>query len=726
MTAQTDSPGGTLHILPFDGGSLAARVADIYADAFDAGREPEDILVLKRLPTGVPEFTADLREQADLQTRPNVKSLPRHATTVLEEARPDATRLSYEERIEFLARILDGYNWSSYFEGASDHDSFGRDVGQLLLEATWQGGFDVPEDGGEYDDYLRELEAVNEFFHEKLRERGLIEQAETISEAIDALERPSVREHIEREFDVVVVVEFEECSPIDRRYLHALAHNAELICVAEEHASIERLRTESGSVRQLAAGLSVVDHTTDGAETAVSIPTPESESAGRAFGRFLATGTCDDLEGTARQIRTTTLDGQVEEVANEIEHLRRSRGWEYDEFAVLLRTIGDPMPRVRRILRHSGVPTASAGVSGLAQDLAVRELHALAQYHIDGRERAYELLESRVPAFDTELVEDCVVRNSISKSLKRWIVTTDLKRRIAADSSDIDAREQFQNVSRLLSIAEFVDAQDILDNDWTQFATMLERAITYDAPYAHTAEVNVPEGGVTVGDVGIVKNDSRKAVFLLNVVDAEYPGTETLSPLFPTAWIKQMEGYPAVTNPTAEDVAATYATASEPDGNEFERYYDELARRQLAIGARAAEDVLYFCTYRRADGSMGRLQHRSRYLHEIESHPSLTLEEVEGAGVDRDLHTLGSASSEILAQPWTELERIQAEASTGGEVALESAEETLAAIQAVLEEGNDVDPRFERAVETQFDLARGAIRPEVDRTRGPEEVVDDD
>jgi len=54
---------------------------------------------------------------------------------------------------------------------------------------------------------------------------------------------------------------------------------------------------------------------------------------------------------------------------------------------------------------------------------------------------------------------------------------------------------------------------------------------------------------------------------------------------------------------------------------------------------------------------------------------------------------------------------VQAEASTGGEVRLETAEETLAGIQKLLAETDDVNPRFERAVETQFDLARGAVRP---------------
>jgi superfamily I DNA/RNA helicase len=749
MSLQPSSLDGTLHVLPYGGGgSLAARVRAVYGEALDAADGPHDVLVLKRLPNGVDEFTTALRDAADLSVRPNVKSLPRHATTVLDEADPDTRLLSYEERIEFLARVLDGYNWSSYFEQASQHDSFGRDVGQLLLDAAWQGGFDLPdgENGevGEYDEHLRELADVNDAFHGKLDQRGLVEQADAIPRAIEALDRPGVRQQVEREFDAVVAVEFEECTAIDRAYLASLAQNADLHCVAESQASVERVKKEPGGVERLADGLTVVRHddaaaersvaasesgTDDAATKAKSGPDdaateaksgpddvtadPDSRTVGRAFGTFLATGDWDG-EATARLIAAGTVDEQVEEVANEIEYLRREHGWEYDDFAVLLRAVGDPMPRVRRILRHSGVPTAAAGVNGLEQDLAVRELHALARYHSDDERRALDLLRARVPDVDDELVEECVDPRSVAESLKRWIVTTDLKGRIAADSADINAREQFQNVARIVSIAEFMDEQDFFEVNWSEFVSMLRRAITYDAPYAHTAEVDVAEGGVTVGDTALVKNDSRKAVFLLNVVDSEYPGDETLSPLFPTTWITRMEGYPAVTRPTPDEVADTYATVADVSGDAFERYHAERARRQLAIGARAADERLYFCTYEQSQGTVGRRQHRSRYLHAVENCPDLTLETVEGAGEDRDIHTLGSASTEILSQPWRELERVQAEASTGSEdkVELESTEETLAAIQRVLDESEDVNPRFERAAETQFDLARGAVRPD--------------
>lgn len=704
---------GRLHVLPFDGRSLPHRIRPIYDQLLDdIDRDPRDVLILKRLPDGIPEFTAALRESLSLQARPNVKSIARHASTVVDESEPGVSRLTYEQRIEFLAAVLEGYDWGDYFDHASAHDSFGSDVGQLLLDATWQGGFDLPNGLDEYDQLIGELAAVNDSFHEKLETRDLVEQADIVPRAVTALDDTELHDRISREFDVVLAVEFEEYSAIEREYLAKLTASVPLVCVGEIDASIDRVKKEAGDVRSVADELSVIDHTASDEADGVSIPPLATDMAGSAFAEYLAKGEISHKPETpARVITGETLEREVREVANEIEHLRQEHGWNYADFNVLLRSVGDPMPKVRRILRTAGIPTASVGVSGLEQDLAVRELHAFAQYHIDGDENAFALLRARLPDIDDEFIQDCVERGSIANSLKRWIVSTDLKRRIATNSTDLDAREQFSNVSRLLTIAEFVDEQDFLSGDWFEFGTMLERAITYDAPYAHTADVTVPDGGVTVGDVALVKDGSSKVVFLMNVVDSEYPGSESLSPLFPTAWIKRMDEYPAVTAPTVDAVTTTFTPAETVPGNEFERYHAERTRRQLAVGARAAEEYLYFCTYDVTDSSIGSPQQKSRYLHAIEEHPRLPIEVVSGPGEDRDYHTLGSASAKILAEPWSSLEEVQAIASQGGDVELKSIVTKWATIQDTIEESDSVSEQFVRAVRTQFDLARGAVRP---------------
>jgi len=179
-----------------------------------------------------------------------------------------------------------------------------------------------------------------------------------------------------------------------------------------------------------------------------------------------------------------------------------------------------------------------------------------------------------------------------------------------------------------------------------------------------------------------------------------------------------MNGYPAVTKPTEGDVIETFKTATAPVGDEFKEYHNQRARRKLAVGARVADEYLYFCTYRTTGAGIDKPSHQSRYLYQIQEHPELDIETIEGAGNDRDIYTIGSASTELLAQPWNELERIQAIASQGGSVDLQETEETFAAIQKVIEESDRADQRFIMAVDTQFDLARGAICPQIQQERG--------
>jgi len=145
-------------------------LVDLY-ERLQEDYDTKDILVLKRLPTGIADLTQSLGDELDLIGVPNVQSVAFHARNLL--ARETSLDIiSYEERIEFLALVIDQHDWDhEYFEGPSELDSFGRDVGQILMDATWQGGFDI--DGtGEYDDFLTELASINEQFHDRLDERG--------------------------------------------------------------------------------------------------------------------------------------------------------------------------------------------------------------------------------------------------------------------------------------------------------------------------------------------------------------------------------------------------------------------------------------------------------------------------------------------------------------------------------------------------------------------------
>lgn len=708
MATEGASLRGELRELPFDGDALATQVATVYEELLDdRGYDVTDVLVLKRFPTGIEDFAQSLVAELDLLGRPNVKTVSRHASTVVSEHDPNTRVLSEVERIETLSMVLDGHTWEhDYFASAAGHDSFGRDVGRILLAASYSGGFPIPEnapDRGPHSELLAELETVRERFHDWLATEGWVERPDVLSRAIAALADDAVRSTIEREFEAIVAVGFEEYGTVEREYLATLSENAELVCLGEEHASIARVWNEPGSLTDIGNGLEI-DPVSGGRNQST---TPGSVA------RYLATDADSALDGLADPIYTIaedTLYDQLATIANEIGYLRAEHDLTYDDVAVLVKDSNGPIQTARQTLQRAGIPTASATVTGLSGDRTVRELHALAAYHAASdrheRERARRILTDRLDGWPQAAIDALETESGVHDKLGRWILETDLKRRIAA-SEPIEARAQFHHVRRVLDIAAFVGTADFLPNSWDGFCRMLERAITYVASDTYSTAVEVEENGVLVDAVRICKHEQRRAVFLVNVHEGQYPESKQLTQLFPRQWVKHMPGYPGVTTPTAAEVRATFATAAETIHEPDETYYAELARRQLAIGARAASDRCYFCTSRTNESALGKRQHRSRYLTALVECEEVPVVEIGSEDAERGIYTHGEASTAVLSEPWEQLERIQQAASTGSEYDLQRAERTFGAIQSLLEE--DPDPRFEQAVYAQIDRALGEV-----------------
>ncbi|MGQ3411193.1 hypothetical protein ACT4ML_02890 [Natrinema sp. LN54] len=757
MASPPPALDGTCKLLPgpAPGSDVFATVAAEYA-ALAAEHGPRNVLVLKRHPTGLESLTDALaeidRERADGGPRsPRIESLPEHASKTIEEYDPTLSRLEYEERIELISLVIDGASRAvpDYLERAAAHESFSRDVGQLLLAATRQR---LRLDDLEIDDphdCLAFLYAMNDRFHAELDDRDYVERADVVPQAVDLLEADAdgLRTRVTGSFDAVLAVEFEEYRRLDRRYLAALTRDADLVCLGERHASVERTRVEPGRVATIAAeaGLEVeplepVAAAEDGTEG--SPPSPPH----RAITRFLATGETPDRTtldaaagaepgdaepaGVARRVRTETAREQVRAVATEIESLRDRHGWSHDEFAVAVPRI-ERVPETRRRLRDAGVPTATIGTPSLADDPAVNELYAVVTLQCererdgdgdrfaraespdrrrgssDPRDVSLDRLRARVPEFSPDLLAT-TAGASVRRSLERWIRETDLKGRIALEEDWIDAREQYEGVRRVLEIARFVEETDLVGPDWQGLRRMLRRTIQYDAPYVHAVETRPPTGGVTVCAVDDLKYDSRNAVFLLDLIDETYPGEQFLTQLFPTAWLRNMPAYPAVTAPSDADIAETFETVdADGFGDPFETYHAQRSRRRLALGARAAERALYCCSYERGSGSLQRTYDESRYLKLIESTPGLAFEEI-AAAADAAIHGETNALEALLAQPRGELERVLREASTGGEADLGETEALFEEIAVVLEEG-DIDDELAEAVRSQFEFAAGEV-----------------
>ncbi|QLG49178.1 hypothetical protein [Natrinema halophilum] len=758
---------GTCKLLsePAQSSDLFATITTEYADLADE-YGARNVLVLKRHPAGIESVTAALADadagRSNGRPRsPRIESLPEHASKVIEEYDPTLSRLEYEERIELVSMVIDGASRSvpDYLERAAAHESFARDVGQLLLEATRQrirlDDLDDPHD------CLAFLYAMNDRFHAELDDRGYVERADVIPQAVELLEADvdELRSRITASFDAVLAIEFEEYRRLDRRFLSTLTDDAALVCLGERNASVERTRVEPGDVTAMAnaAGLDVESldpgkgHRGDGdpPHRAITRLLATGESPSRTGGADRAgEAEAEDAEvgdgatssdggstavgpiGRANRIHTRTSREHVRAVATEIQSLRDRHGWSFDEFAVAVPRI-ERVPETRRRFRDAGVPTATIGTPSLAEDPAVNELYAVVTLQCEReneevddwnartdpddptgdasgpRNDSLDRLRARVPGFSPALLAN-TAGSSIRRSLERWTHRTDLKGRIAREEDWVDAREQYEGIRRVLEIAQFAEETDLVGPDWRGLRRMLRRTIRYDAPYVHAVETRPPTGGVTVCAVDDLKYDSRNAVFLLDLIDETYPGEQFLTQLFPTAWLREMSAYPAVTDPSLQAIADTFDTVETTGvGDPFETYHAHRSRRRLALGSRAAERVLYCCSYERGAGGLRRTHDESRYLKLIESTPGLALEDVD-VRADAAIHGEPNAIEALLDQPRGELERVLREASTGGEADLGETEALFEEIAVVLEDG-DVDDELAEAVRSQFEFAAGTV-----------------
>jgi len=732
MSAPNPGLEGACKLLETPSDRLFEVIASEYA-ALAESYGPRNVLVLKRHPAGLERVRSALAavDTASNTASPQLESVPEHASKVLEANDPTRKRLEYEERIELISLVIDGASQAvpAYIERASGHESFARDVGQLLLEATRQQRHlsdleESADERGDGTDPAREslafLYAMNDRFHEELEERGYVERADVIPQAVSLLEGDEAfADRIRSEFDAVLALEFEEFRRLDRRYLAALSAEADLVCLGESHASVERTRVEPGRIEDLVGpGLCLKR-----LESGVGDAGPPH----RAITRLLATGRVpdeDDPNSRARTIRTRTAREQLDAVASEIQSLRARHGWSHDAFAVAVPSI-ERVPDTRRRLREAGLPTATIGTPSLADDPAVTELYAFVRCQCDRRRHgadvvhdrrerrnrteldiAYERLAARVPEFSPALLEACD-DSSVSRALERWIRHTDLKGRVAEGESWVDAREQYAGIRRVLEVARFVEATDLVAPDWAGLRRMIERTIRYDAPYVHTVETAVPTGGVTVCPLSGLKYDRRRVVFVLDLLEEVYPGEQHLTSLFPTAWLRGLSSYPAVTDLTPDTVRETFETAPDRLGDPFSAYHAQRARRRLALASRAATDRLYCCSYERSADGLRRTFERSRYLSTLESTPGIRLESVD-PDATATIRSASSGREAILSQPRVATEDVLREASTGGTADLASVEELFEELAVVVDDER-IDDDFAEALYSQFEFAAGEV-----------------
>ncbi|MFD1513470.1 hypothetical protein [Halomarina rubra] len=698
---------GDLHLVPFLGDGLATHAIPAYRGLVEEhGRS--NVLVLKRFPTGLDEIAEELGDATGAIEKPRIRGLSAHARDTIAELPSPPRLLTSSEQGLLLSLYLADYEWETpYLQQAAQQESFESDVGRFVAEATWQGG-DIETD----EPALAELAAFNDGFHEWLGENDLLDPSAVLSKATAALTDDDCRKRIQQAFDAVLVLEFEEFTPIDRTYLARLTEGVDLVCMAERDSAIQRTWNEPGTIEDYATELTGPDEH----DTQQPLERDGDTSLPTACASFLASDHRPDSNegGSLTVIDEETFTAQVRTVAEEIERLHRVEGVPYSECAVILRDSNAPIEDALRILRTAGIPTASATVGGLVHDPTARELYAVVCWCSDDVERewsptrARSVLVSRSPTISDELLEriqHAGRTDGLEAALQMWLLESGLKQRIAELDSSVDAKTQFRHVSDVLQLARFVDESPLVDASWDVFAEALEREFQHATSDKIATELDVPEDGVLVDAVRIAKNLSREAVFLLDVVDEEFPADPEFNSLFPTPHLEELPGYPAFTAPSPEDVHETFETADSDGRRPLKAYYAELSRRMLAVGARTASDRLYFGTYSETEGGTGSRLQPSRFLTAIED---------EFGELDRresdEIHTHGETVSFALTRIEAALEEIRLAGVTDEPINIDEVEREFGVIQSLL--ANDPPDDLRQAIESRTDFAEGVVRRE--------------
>lgn len=677
---------GTLITVPFGTGDLISTVIEQYESLLNE-YGPEDILVITGSPTSMDTFRDELEDTTPGAAVPRVTSLVVQATDVVNQT-DDRAILSDAIRRELVHRFLEDQEWDSeHFQRAAEQPSFLSDIAQLMETITWQ---DV---SFEKTPELVEVAELVEAFHKWLSEHDHLERGQLITEANAALSETEKRDDVV-DVEAILTVEFEEFLPLDRRYLATLANGLELVCVAEENASVRRTWIEPGPITDYVS----FSRTESTARTA-----PPSRPD--ATGAYLANETVheDPEAGEVNVIPTETPDEQIKKVADEIERLRDRENWEYEDFAVVLKQSGSAVIETLRAFQQTGVPTESSTVTGFGDDPAIRELLQVVRYlAADDDDTRIELLEASV--LDESILASIEQMEGLSSPLRRWATESNMKVRIAEETSPLNVRAQFGNVRRAFAMAEFVEDTSFIETTWKSFASMLERAHEY-APQQNQTSSTELDGGVRVDHLQAIKNGTFRAVFLLDIVDEEYPGSPSLTRLFSQERLSEMPDYPGVTQVEAEDVTNTFPTSSTASSRSFRRYHAEHARRRLAIGATAAGDRLYFCLYNHKDTALEERAQPSRFLTDAYRQLPWVKEATEP-----EIRSERRAEEYLLSRIDNALADVRRSHSQDVTVSLDEVETELSEIQHLLSESGTRGEQLRDALQARIEFAAGGIR----------------
>lgn len=695
---------GDLHVYPFGSPPRSELVARRYRDLLDEN-DLEDVLCLTRL-CSEQTLTEEIAMKLDVVGYPEIKTITTLATEILRALNPRLEILSDHERIELLAEHLSEHEWGTdYLAKAAQQGSFQQDVGRLLIEMESRDALssEMYESAA-----LQEIATVGQEFQTLLKTNEYVDEPSLVPFAMAALrtaiEEGEIPEAI-AEREVLVIADFEEFARTERQFLEMIAEAADAtVCaIAERRSRLLSSWREAGSIEDMADGLEIIPEK----------DTTESPALPQIIGRYLVT---DDraetatVNGAIRVIEAPTFKQQLTLIADEIERLCRTSEYTYSNITIGYQDSNAPIERTIRLLRRHGIPTTAVTLSRLGDDPAVRELHDVITVCAEStdeeassacRERLLEI-EGATDGILTDIRDT----SSAIDGLWTWIGATDLKDRIGTNWEEIETRDQFRKLRKVLELAEFLESEPRLDSTWDACHTALVRAFKYSSTRLENIETDRTDGGVQVQTIYGLKHTASKAVFLPNVTDQDYPFTPDLTALTPTSRLRAESAFPTLTTQSVRDVAETFETATETVDDPFYAYFTQVSRRLLGIGACAASDRLYFGVPREGADSLGTYHQPSRFLTELVD----TFDVIEPLASDGEtpMASHGGASEFVVEHIDDTLEEVRRAAVGGDSVDLDAYERELRAIETLLEQPEAATVRD--AIEARIDFRHGRVR----------------
>ncbi|HEY3292141.1 MAG TPA: ATP-dependent DNA helicase, partial [Candidatus Nanopelagicaceae bacterium] len=416
-----DSP---LVVLGGPGSGKTTLIIEAALSRIDQGQDPNSILML----TYGRERASELRDAVALRTtaimhEPIARTFHSLAFSILKmkasAESADPILMSGPEQEFFIRDLLDGdidlgkNYWAADLEKALTTHGFVRELRDLILRASERNltPDQLRDLGREYGERYWESAAI--FWKQYLDVMDLqadsagdakrrIDPSQIVIEAYHHLkENPSIATELRARFTTILVDEFQESDPAQRKLLRELAGNDVLIC-ADADSAIGRFRgadpdqldLELDHYRNRGAQIvlnEVFRSVPDVFQVGLSVA-GEFRGAAPQRSRTCSIGAADSDHEPVSVGRFRSLSEEAQFIAYQFRHAHLIENKPWSQMAVILRTPGAQAAALRRAFSQNAIPVAS-DIEALSQNPAIAPFLLLAQIALGQRQLTTDTCE---------------------------------------------------------------------------------------------------------------------------------------------------------------------------------------------------------------------------------------------------------------------------------------------------------------------------------------------